>query len=158
MTPDDWCTVARRDDEVVLVLSTHAAVVIKSIVERLQRSKPTDRIWRRAFPDAYLVKADTREFRDRYEPGMRAEVMHAAGRVLAGWSEDGTFLLTSEQLDDWLLTLLNARWLYVDRSNCEVDERAARGERDMVAVAWLQFLHDELITAALPELGSGEPA
>jgi hypothetical protein len=85
---------------------------------------------------------------------MRSEVLDRARRILASWPADGQFHLDQQALDDWVIMLANARWLYVDRKARKLEKRVNRGDLDAIIVAWLQWAQTLLIIAAVPELDS----
>lgn len=154
MTEVDWFEV-RGTHGIELVFSTDVAASVKDILTRLaRRDRGTDRVWRRAFPDAHPTRVEALAFRDRHERGMRSDVLDAVGRILARWPADGRFPLDHQGVDDWVVALANARWLFVDRQATSIRDRAVTGDADSMAVLWLQSVQAELVRAAIPELDS----
>ncbi|MEV6828878.1 hypothetical protein [Amycolatopsis sp. NPDC051102] len=103
------------------------------------------------FPDAYRRGKPSAAFRDRHGAAMRAEVVAAFARVLAGWSGGAELELDLTGARDLRLALVHAQSAYLRKPRWEVqlDELFSTRWGAERTVAWLQELEGHVATAAL---------
>lgn len=152
-------------DGVLVTMSTDALTVFRqtllqlaALLERrevietrrrafgLARPVSADDVLARMFPDAYADAASAMGFRQRHEATMHADVLAATGRVL-DWDGTTPAHLSGEDVDDWLMVIGAAQFLFVPRT------RGLRASVPTVPLQrWLSHVQHQLVMAVCPQL------
>jgi uncharacterized protein DUF2017 len=113
---------------------------------RLGRPASAENVLAQMFPDAYADATSATGFRQRHGPAMRAEVLAAARRLLA-WDGAAPAYLSGQDVDDWLMVLGVAQFLFVSRRRWLLTSPPGAPTQ-----RWVTYLQDQLVTALCPQL------
>ncbi|MCP2167752.1 DUF2017 family protein [Goodfellowiella coeruleoviolacea] len=171
--PDaDHGDVVRAGDGVVLRMSGNVAVTLRDVLERLarllrdgrlpeerrgwrlRRPATADEVLRRMFPNAYTDSAHADWFRQRHLPALRAGALAATERVLGRWGGAESAYLDLVEVDDWLMVLGLARFLFSARAGggrTAPGVGSAAGQAALTTL-WLNFLLERFVLAVCPSL------
>ncbi len=112
----------------------------------LGRRVSADDVLAQMFPDAYADAASADEFRQRHRAAMQGDVI-AATRRLLDWDGVAPAYLSGQDVDDWLMVLGVAQFLFVSRRRgLLTSSPGAPTQR------WLSYLQDQLVRAVCPQL------
>jgi hypothetical protein len=154
---EDYFDAVLVSDGIAVRMSDNVAVVLSRLVGQLicfletgelgqkrrgvLRGKTSpDKIFRRMFPDAYGTNAEARAFWERHEAVLRDSA--APRRVHDRCVNDTVYVISHDEVDDWLVTLGLARSLVLSRD--------ARGP-DMTGT-WIAYMQERLVLAINPQI------
>ena len=104
-----------------------------------------DRVLAQMFPDVYRDSASAAMFRQHHGPDMHAELLTATRRML-DWDGAAPVCLNAQDVDDWLMVIGVAQFLFVRRRRGALVTRPTAP-----AQQWLTNLMDQLVFAICPE-------